>query len=433
MSLEKYIQRRDFQIIIIVGFLISLLLLAQYGPFLAYGVPGITIHEVYQNKPEVKSVTILGSYGDWISIEYYGTAHKEVVNQVYRDWWGREVDVALSVTVKIKIETSDLALSGYLTTIETPPFLLNETLKEYIFKNMTVQAYAYGFKLTTSWSGSAQVNVLTEKSWGWAPPGTPSTTDLIKDVVRDFLIPDFNRKYLTSAKILLSIDAPTLARDKAYELRPDYLGVAGMWLADYVVEGYVPGTAAELLPQSKGTAVKLYRDKTLTSPCWAPDYDTSMGKPLLTPDIVYWLDHFAPPSAWWSISIVNLGCQLVYDETRPHPNYLCWAWEKQGAKTAPTVAQWFRVDLLFKTTKDWKVPKIPDYELPPEVKEKMIIVIPKEPENVAPPVTPPPVTPTLIIPWREIMYMMLVFFGGLTAVIIVYYAVKGKWGEVKVK
>jgi hypothetical protein len=428
MPIEKYLERRDVQIIAVVGFLIAILMIRQYGAFIAYGVPGVTFHEVTQTKPVSKSVVILGSYGDWVSYEYYGQAHKEVVNQVWRDWWGREVDVALSVTLKIKVETSDLALSGFLTEIKPPPFLINETLTELIYKNMTVQAYAYGFKITTSWSGSAQVTIIKEKSWGIAPPGTPSTTDLIKDVVRDMLIPDFNKYYITSAKILMSIDAPTLGRDKAYELRPDYLGIAGMWLADYKMVGYTTGTAAEMLPKSTGTPVKLYRDKALTSPCWAPDYDSVMGKPLLTPDVVYWLDHFVPPSAWWSISIVNLGSQLVYDDSRPHPNYLCWAWEK-WSDTAPAVAQWFRVDLVFRTTKDWTVPKIPEYELPPDIKEKMKIIIVKEPQNQGTPLDQPPVAPT--IPWREIMYIMLIFFGGLIAVIIVYYVSKGKIGVKK--
>ncbi|MCS7124567.1 MAG: hypothetical protein NZ932_04030 [Candidatus Bathyarchaeota archaeon] len=424
MSLVKYLERRDFQIIIIVGFLISLLLIQQYGPFLAYGVPGITFHEVSQTKPAPKTVTILGSYGEWVAFEYYREIKAEWKNLLGQV---RYSIVSLSVRINIKVETSDLALSGFLTEIKPPPWLINETLTEYIFRNMTVQAYAYGFKLNVAWSGTAQVSVVKDYS-DILITGGPTYQELHKEAVQR-LVADFNKHYLTSAKILLSIDAPTLARDQAYKLRPDYLGIAGMWLADYVVEGYTPGTAAELLPQSKGTAVKLYRDKDLRYPCWAADYDKDFGKPLLTPDVVYWLDHYAPYSAWWSISIVNLGSQLVYDETRADPNYICWAWEKYGGKTAPCVAQWFRVDLLFKTTKDWKAPKIPDYELPEEVKEKMQIVIMREPINQAPPITPPPVTPP--IPWREIIYILLTIFGGLTVIIIVYNVSKRKIGGVK--
>lgn len=422
MPVGKYLERRDVQLIAIVGFLIGLLLMHQYGAFIAYGVPGITFHDVTQTKPESKTVTILSSYGDWVSYEYYGEAEAKWESALQR----RYVKVALSATLKIKVETSDLALSGFLTEIKPPPFLINETLTELIYKNMTVQAYSYGFKITTSWSGSAQVQVLKTEEGPAVPFWVKSQTDMIKECVRDYLIPDFNKHYITAAKILLSIDAPTLGKDQAYRLRPDYLGIAGMWLVDYEVAGYCPGTAAEILPKSTGAAVKLYRDKALTVPCWSPDYD-SLGKPLLTPDVVYWLDHYAPASAWWGINIVNLGSQLVYDDTKAHPNYLSWAWEKYAQdKTAPAVAQWFRVDLLFKTTEGWTVPKIPDYELPPEVKEKMKIIIVTEPQNQGVPLDQPFVAPA--IPWREIMYVLLIFFGGLIAVIIVYYVSKGKFG-----
>ena len=427
MPIEKYLEKRSVQIIAVVGFLIALLIMQRYGAFLAYGVPGITIHTVEQTKPTTKSVSIISSYGEWVSYEYYGTAHAEDVNSVWRDWWGKEVDVALSVTVKIKVETSDLMLGEYLTEVELPPYLVSETENEYVYKNITVHAYAYTFKLTTSWSATAQVSVLKFKQWGVIPPGRPSKEDLVKMCVRDFLVPDFNRHFSTAAKMLLSIDAPTLAEDKERELRPDYIGIAGMWLMNYQTMGYTSGTAAEMLPNSIGTAVKLYRDKSLTSPCWAADYDRPLGKPLLTPDAIYWLDHFAPPSAWFSISIVNLGSKLVFDDTKPYPQYVSWAWEKYSEENKPpAVAQWFRVDLLFRVSKDWKAPKIPEYEPDPEIQEKIKIIVKQEPENQGTPLDIPPTAPA--IPWREIMYLMLVFFGGLIAVIVIYYLAKGKLG-----
>jgi hypothetical protein len=419
MPIGKYLERRSVQIVAIVGFLVAILMMRQYGAFIAYGIPGVTFHEVTQTNPTSKSVTILGSYGEWVSYEYSGEAEGKWESLVGH----RYVKVVLTATLKIKVETSDLALSGFLTEIKPPPFLMNETLTELVYKNMTVQTYAYGFKLTTSWSGSAQITVPIEDEAGLIPWTVPSIQDMVKKCIQTKLIPDFNNNYLTAAKILMSIDGPTLASDKAHELRPDYLGIAGMWLSDYKMVGYTTGTAAEVIPKSTGTAVKLYRDKALTSPCWASDYDNNMGKPLLTPDIVYWLDHFAAPSAWWSISIVNLGSQLVYDDSRPYPNLLCWAWEK-WSDTAPAVAQWFRVDIAFRTTKDWTVPKIPEYELPPEEKEKMKVIIKTEPENQGTPLDQPPTAPAF--PWREIMYIMLIFFGGLIIAIIVYYVLKRK-------
>lgn len=424
MPMGKYLERRDIQVTAFAGFFILLLVLAQYGPFLAYGIPAITFHTVDQTTPETKSVTILNSVGDWVSYNYYGEAHFETVNQF--NWWGRKVDVALSATLKIKLETSDLALGGFLTEIKPPPFLINETEAEILYKNMTVQAYSYGFKITTAWSGSVGVTIVKTEEWGIIPWTVASVQDMVKSLVRDQLVPDFNTKYLTAAKLLLSIDGPTLGKDKFYELRPDYLGIAGMWLTDYQVKGYTTGTAAEMLPQSTGTAVKLYRDSDLTQPCWAPDYD-SLGNPLLTPDVVYWLDHFTPSSGWWTTSIVNIGSQLVYDDTKAYPNLISWAWEKYGKDTpiqAPSVAQWFRVDLVFRTTKDWTVPKIPQYELPQAEKDKMKVIITVEPQNQGTPLTQPSVTAPF--PWTELYWLLLIVFGGLVVVITVYYVVKRK-------
>jgi hypothetical protein len=426
MPIGKYLERRDVQVGASAGFLILLLVLVQYGPFLAYGIPAITFHTITQTKPVSKSITILNSYGAWVAYDYsfQGSA----------DWgglgWGRHLKATLSASIGIKVEVTDLILSGFLTEIKPPPFLVNETESEILFKNMTVQAYAYGFKLTTAWSGSASISVDSYRSDGFPPPTAPDQYWAMKNLAQTVLIPDFNKNYLVAADpILMSLDAPTLATDKAYELRPDYLGIAGMWLSDYQMKGYTTGTAAEMLPQSTGTAVKLFRDSDLTQPCWAADYSDS--KPLLTPDVVYWLDHFAPSSGWWSISIVNIGSQLVYDDTKAYPNYVSWAWEKYGKDSpiqAPSVAQWFRVDLVFRTTKDWTVPRIPQYELPQAEKEKMKIIVTVEPQNQGTPLTQPSVIAAF--PWTQIYWLLLIFFGGLVAVITVYYIVKKK-GKVK--
>jgi hypothetical protein len=226
----------------------------------------------------------------------------------------------------------------------------------------------------------------------------------------------------------MSVDAPTLATDKAYELRPDYLGIGGMWLTDYKTIGYTAGTATEALPASTGTAVKLFRDKALTDPCWAPDYDTPMGKPLLTPDVIYWLDHFVPPSAWWKISIVNLGSQLVYDETKAKPDWISWAWEKHSEP--PAVSQWFRIDIVFRVTKDWTVPKIPEYEMPPEEKEKMKIIVTAEPQNQGVPLNPPQ-QETWTLNLSQLIPIFILLFVGTIVTIIVYYYSKSKWGVKK--
>jgi hypothetical protein len=428
MAIKDVLEKREIQIILIVAVLSSILVLHQVGAFIVYGVPAITFHTVNQTKPVSKSVTIVNSFGDWVAYEYYGEWEAQWKHDL--DWWGRYVKVGLRATLKVKVETTDLMLSGFLTEIKPPPFLIEETGTTIFYKNMTIQAYAYGFKITLAWSGSANAFIIEQKEWGLVPPTIPSLQDMVKKCIREGLVPDFNKNYLVAADpILMSIDAPTLASDKAYELRPDYLGIGGMWLADYKTIGYTTGTAAEALPASTGTAVKLFRDKALTDPCWAPDYDTAMGKPLLTPNETYWLDHFSPSAAWWKISIVNLGSQLVYDDTKPYPDYISWAWEKYGSE-APAVAQWFRVDILFRVTKDWTVPKIPEYELPPEEKEKMKIIVTTEPENKGVPINPPS-QETWTLKLSEIIPIFIVIFVGTIVTIIVYYYAKGKWGVKK--
>jgi len=421
MPVKTYLQKREVQIILIVAILAVILVLHQIGAFIVYGLPAITFHTVTQTKPVSKSVTIVNSFGDWVAYEYY-----EVTEGKWESLVGRRyVQVALKVTIGVKVEVTDLALSGFLTEIKPPPFLIEESETTIYYKNMTIHSYAYGFKVTIAWTGSAQVQILKQEESGIVPWTVPSIADMVKTCVRDYLVPDFNKNYLVAADpILMSIDAPTLATDKTYELRPDYLGIAGMWLADYVTIGYVTGTATEALPASIGTAVKLFRDKDLTSPCWAADY--SENKPLLTPDTIYWLDHFAPASAWWKISIVNLGSQLVYDETKTHPNYISWAWEKY-AKEPPAIAQWFRVDIVFRVTEDWTVPRIPEYEMPPEAKEKMKIIITYEPENKGVPLNPPS-QDTWTLTLSKLTPILAVIFIGTIATMVTYYYVKKKMG-----
>jgi len=426
MPIKDYLQKREIQIILIVAALSTILVLHQVGAFIVYGVPAVTFHTVTQTKPVSKSITILNSYGAWVAYEYYQEGYGE-----WKNILGQKIYVKVGLTVKIgvKVEVTDLMLSGFLTEIKPPPFLIEETETTIYYKNMTIHSYAYGFKITLAWTGSAQVGIIEEHR----DPviiGGPSFEDLEKPLVRDYLVPDFNKQYLIAADpILMSIDAPTLATDKTYELRPDYLGIGGMWLTDYKTIGYTTGTATEALPASTGTAVKLFRDKALTDPCWTADYTAPMGKPLLTPDVVYWLDHFAPPAAWWKISIVNLGSQLVYDETKVKPDWISWAWEKYGSEP-PAVAQWFRVDLVFRVTKDWTVPKIPEYEMPPEEKAKMKIIVTAEPENKGVPLNPPS-QETWFSNLSKLIPIFIIIFVGTIVTIIVYYYAKGKWGVTK--
>jgi hypothetical protein len=436
MPIKDYLQKREIQIILIVAALSTILVLHQVGAFIVYGIPAVTFHTVTQTKPVSKSITILNSYGDWVAYEYtcQGEGYKGGLG------WDLTLLATLHVTLKVKVETTDLMLSGFLTEIKPPPFLIEETETTIYYKNMTIHSYAYGFKITLAWSGSAYITVDKWEKGGLLPlpPTAPSKESMMKELAQTILIPDFNKNYLIAADlILMSIDAPTLATDKTYELRPDYLGIGGMWLTDYKTIGYTTGTATEALPASPGTAVKLFRDKALTDPCWTADYDTPMGKPLLTPDVVYWLDHFAPPAAWWKISIVNLGSQLVYDETKAYPDYISWAWEKypvdqdgDGKTDVPAVAQWFRVDLVFRVTKDWTVPKIPEYEMPPEEKAKMKIIVTAEPENKGVPLNPPS-QETWFSNLSKLIPIFIIIFVGTIVTIIVYYYAKGKWGVTK--
>jgi len=426
MPITEYLKKREVQIALLVTFLVAILVLYQVGAFIVYGIPAITFHAATQTKPVSKSINILSSYGDWVAYDYY-----EVVERKWESHlkvWGRFVKVGLKANIGVKVEVTDLMLSGFLTEIKPPPFLIEETETSIYYKNITVQSYAYGFKVTLAWTGTAQVVIVETGQWGLVPPGTESMETMVKKCVEELLVPDFNKFCYIASSLLMTVDAPTLATDKAYELRPDYLGICGMWLADYVTQGQTFGTGVEAAPSGRGTAVKLFRDKALTSPCWAPDYDAPMGKPLLTPDLVYWLDAFAPPSAWWKIDIIHLGSKLVYDETKPHPNYISWAWEAYPSSPAesPAVSQWFRVDVAFRVTDDWIVPRIPDYELPPEEKEKMRIIIEWKPDVVAPPLNDPS-EETWTISLSQLIPIILVIFGGTIATVIVYYYAKAKW------
>jgi len=425
MPIKDYLQKREIQIILIVAALSTILVLHQVGAFIAYGVPAITFHTVTQTMPVSKSVNILNSFGNWIAYEYHGKARAEWRSALQVKY----VDVALDVKIGVKVEVTDLALSGFLTEIKPPPFLIEETETTLYYKNVTIHAYAYGFTVKIGWTGTAQVTVLKEHSDWAVPPWATSYEELTRKAVCDILIPDFNKNCYIAADLLMSIDAPTLASDEAYALRPDYLGIAGMWLASYDYKGLKAGTGVEGAPSSPSTAVKLFRDKALTSPCWAPNYDTAMGKPLLTPDVAYWLQNLAPQSAWWKTTIINLGSQLVYDETKVHPNYISWAWET-GGSDFPQYVQAFRVDIVFRVTEDWTVPNIPDYQLSPELKEKMKIIIKQEPDLVSPPINPPP-QETWSLKLSEIIPIFIIIFVGTIATIIVYYYVKAKWGVVK--
>jgi len=423
MPMKDYLQKREIQIILAVAILTAILVLRQVGAFLVYGTPAITIHTVTQTKPVSKTVNILNSFGDWTAYEYY--------NEIKAEWRNalgqvRYSIVGLTVKIGVKVEVTDLALAGFLTELKPPPFLIQETSTTLYYKNITLQTYAYGFTVKVGWTGTAQVSIVEDHSDIFIIGG-PTFEELHKEAVQR-LVTDFNKYCYIAADLLMSIDAPTLAADEAYTLRPDYLGIAGMWLASYEYKGRQPGTGVEGSPSSPSTAVKLFRDKALTNPCWAPSYDTSMGKPLLTPDIAYWLQNLAPQSAWWKTSIINLGSQLFYDESKADPNYISWAWEDGG--DFPQYVQAFRVDLVFRTTEDWVVPNIPDYQLDPELKEKMHIIIIQEPDLVSPPDNPPS-EEAFIISLGELIPILALIFVGTIATIVIYYYVKGKWGVKK--
>lgn len=418
VAISKYLENRKFQVALVILLAATILAAYQFGPFLAYGVPGVTIRKIVQTEPTSKTATIQNTYGEWISLEYYKEAYGEWKNWLQQRRYAR---MSLSVTLKIKMEVTDLASPQFLTEVKPPPFLLNETQTQYIYQNMTVQAYMYGFKITTLWTGSVQVGIVESHEDSFIIGG-PSLADIEKQVLRDTLIPDFNNDYLTTAKILYSIDAPTLGRDQAYTLRPDFLGMAGMWLTDYKIKGSTTGTAVELTPQGTGTSIKLFRDESLTSPCWGSPYTANLGEPKLTPDVVYWLDHFAPQSAYFSTTISKLGSQLAFDDSKGSPNWISWAWEK-WSDSAPAAAQWVRVDLLFKTTQGWTVPKIPEYELPPEELEKQHIIITVEPENQGTEQTQPSLPQGA--DWITlILYTIIAIVALLLIITVAYYLIK---------
>lgn len=419
-ELKEYLKSPMVRMSLIICVLVMILLLYQVAPFVAYGIPAISFHKVFQSRPTVKT-EIIGpsSYGSWVILEYSNLAQSEDVN-IY-NWWGKRVQVELDVRTELKVEITDIASPRFLTEIKPSPFLIQETAEELTFRNITIHTYTYSFKLTLAWSGSVRVAEVKRDVWGLIPPGRPSIEDLAKDAV-NMLVTDYNKKCYVAADLLMSIDAPTLGKDVAYLLNPDYVGIFGMWLQDYVIKGYVKATAAEAQPQSLGTTVSLYRDKDLTAKCWAPDY--AVGKPLLTPNATYWLQNLAPYGAWWETRIINLGSELVFNERKPYPDYVSWAWEEYGIE-APAIAQWFRLDIGFRVYEDFKVPNIPLYEIPPEEKEKQMIIITVEPENVGTPLTPPE-QDIWLLPLEALTPILLIIFVGTFAIIVTYAVIKYK-------
>lgn len=397
----------------------------EFLPFAAYGIPAICIHTVSQSEPTIKTEDIVASFGEWQSYHYSDWAQSERVHQW--DWWGRRVKLSLDVDLAVKVEVTDIASPRFLTKIKPSPFLLNETMEDLKYRNITIHAYAYSFKFTFAWSGEAHIKEELFEEWGLIPPGQPSKEDLAKNAA-GMLISDFNKYCYAKADVLMSVDAPTLAGEPKFTLNPDFMGVLGMWLQDYRVEGYVAGTACEAMPQSTGTPVDLYLDKDLTTRCWAGVGTTKEYTELITPNVAFWFDHFAPKGAWWQTKLLNLGSELVFDGSKAYPNYLSWAYEVAGAKSAPAIAQWFRIDLGFRTYKDWTVPKIPEYEIPEEEKEKQKIIITIEPENKGTPKTSPS-TETWWTKLAGLQWLFILVVVGTVAVAITYIVAEKKWGK----
>jgi len=416
--LPRITERPLFRFIIVALLLIGLLITYQIAPFLAYGVPGVMIFSVNQSSPSIKSVNILSGYGEWVAFEYQRSVEAKWESLVGK----RLVQTQLKVKIGVKIETSSLASPSFLTEIEIPPFLIDETEDELFYKNITIHAYSYSFRVTTAWTGDVKVSILKEEEWGLIPWTVPSKEDMVKQSLNDMLIPDFNNKWSIAANVLFSLTAATLAQDQMAILRPDYVGLAGMWLQDYRIYGRVSGTAAEIQPQTVGTQVTLYRDKDLTSPCWTPDY--TAGAPEITDDVAYWLENFAAKSAWWQINIVNLGSKLVFDDKQTFPNYAVFAWKHYGDEP-PSVIQWFRVDVLFKVTEDWVVPKIPQYEIPPEQKEQQKIIVEEKPPDWGTPLDLPE-KEAYRLKLQQVLPIIIAILIGIIIVIVIYALVKPK-------
>jgi uncharacterized membrane protein YwzB len=282
-----------------------------------YGVPGITVRTFTETEPKAQVAYINSGYGTVTTLDYTSPTVEAKWSNVFGQQ--RYVHLQLHVTLKVNIQVSDLASPQYMATINTPTYVQSNEETSTTYTNATIKTYAYGFKIEVQWSGSAVANVIDSRIDSAVPPGTPSYDDLLKQAVAT-AVSNFNVDYITSAKILLSIDAPALAAGAGYALNPDYLGMMGMWLSDYKMAGYTSGTAVQGLPNTIGTSVQLYSDAGLTRACWAASY--SGNTPLLTPAEAYWLSSFAPQSAFFQVQIVSLGSQLIYDTSKAGPNYL---------------------------------------------------------------------------------------------------------------
>jgi len=405
--------------------LVAIIAVPRYLPQFAlngYGIPGVSVETFTETAPQTQTYYIHGSYGSVTTLNYISPVEKAAWTWAFgtaQDY----VELQLYVTLKVNIQTTDLLSPQYETQIQTPTYLTSSTSATSTFTNKTIYVYGYGFKIETQWSGSANVNVIKTQHGGILDSDPYSVNQLTQMAVQK-AIEDFNTQYLTSADILLSINAPALAGNTEDALNPDYLGLMAMWLSDYQMAGYTPGGSAngvgcQGLPNTPDTSVQLYSDALLTHECWAPSYST--GQVSLAPTEAYYLNEFAPGSAYFQVQIVSLGSQLVYDASKPGPNYFGWAFAENGATTAPVFDQWFRVDLGFDVKHVWS---IPNNSLPQGEIDKLKLSPPTNPNN--------PGTPTgtgsnnLPLSSYLAIIILLAAVGGIAVVMIAYASSKKK-------
>jgi len=405
MALKKTFDK--YFAILIPLILIILVAGAQILPFAAYGVPALLIREVDFETVQIGSAVAF--VDDWVrSAEVF-------VGSYTGSWaWG-----TVQITVKRKC---DIEVTTIEWVLQDPPIyaLFNTTADKLQGYNMTIYPNRYGFGIRYSLHYDVNV-VYTPKSEGIINPFAPSIesrrVELVTLALRT-LIEEYNIvAYINKVRVFFSIDAPTLGRDRAYALNPDYIGILGAWLTSVEYASPVKGWVGAFVPKDPGTEVDLYASvedaKTGATPLWHPE-----DPKLLKPDDIYWYENYAPALAYFKTEILTFGSKIQLDTTKAFPNYWTMQFMREGGAD-PRATQWCRIDLGFKTK---RIYDIPGMELPAEVQRDIIkLVIPTTPAAYPYP-TPP--TPEAIPSWFLSRLLTIVYIIiGITIFAIIGYII----------
>jgi hypothetical protein len=386
-----------------------------------YGLPSpavetVTFPYMTNTNTVMTTSTFRSSYVNWVYLS-------KTYNYTYRIYssFGQLESLRLYATVAltVKVELSELASPRDITD-QAVIFKTGSDKNYTYYNNVTYHAYSYSFKINTAWDG--QINFVQRNSADYFNNAEFPTgkTSMAKNCVKALIAMINNDVYATKTRILLSLDAPTLARESTVAY--GYCGLLGAWLQDYKLSGWTQGTADDLQPQGTGTIITLYLDEGLTKLAW---HVASPPQPnqKFNNTLVAYPDYYATPYAYFYTDIITMGSTITFNDAGTYPNYWMWSGAVGNTmpnswSTLPACAQWIRADILLTSSQPYQVP---NYQAPPEETKKQVVTIPAEPTNLGTTSPPPSSQPGLVLsPGTWIIIAVVI----ISVVIIVYAILK---------